>query len=456
MMGQAATGVATAQGRTINLTQLPIVDQPAFDPVTGKSNMKELTRPRNRNLITRIAQALRVKTFGAPYSTETTRPRRFNKGGNIENFGPNKTVVSGPSSINYDDRFGNVPLNGYVLNQGASLDPRNKDLVDAAPSTFSNSGSTMKAMLTPKETIFGPGIHRNPELYAAVDAANNGYAFGGNIMRNKKNYGLIAARAIVKASELRRLFPGLLGKSHGKNEYEFKGTQGVFGGNVKDKDLVEANRVLLNISGSTITRSKINKHMEKDGVPPEVLLASIAARRGSSRLSTDHLLDGLSMSGILSIQQRQELSDQAFDHYIGSLSKLKLVNDHNNPVLESSRKAIIRSTSISSEQRRLALEALDIFAATPGMVSDVSSRGTSGYLKSIVLSDGTVVPLEKLKGQGAESFFHAPKPDELLEKFNVGGNIPGGNIKKGRSKYNCDNTATYAPIAINAPLPNEI
>jgi TP901 family phage tail tape measure protein len=83
MMGQAATGVATAQGRTINLTQLPIVDQPAFDPVTGKSNMKELTRPRNRGLITRIAEALRVKTFGAPYSTETTRPRRLNMGGQV-------------------------------------------------------------------------------------------------------------------------------------------------------------------------------------------------------------------------------------------------------------------------------------------------------------------------------------------------------------------------------------
>jgi hypothetical protein len=40
MMGQAATGIATAQGRTINLTQLPIVNQPAFDPVTGKANMK--------------------------------------------------------------------------------------------------------------------------------------------------------------------------------------------------------------------------------------------------------------------------------------------------------------------------------------------------------------------------------------------------------------------------------
>ncbi len=83
LMGQAATGVATAQGRTINLTQLPIVNQPAFDPVTGKANMKELTRPRNRNFITKIAEALGVKTYGAPYSIETTRPKRLNMGGQV-------------------------------------------------------------------------------------------------------------------------------------------------------------------------------------------------------------------------------------------------------------------------------------------------------------------------------------------------------------------------------------
>ena len=193
MMGQAATSVATAQGRSINLTQLPIVNQPAFDPVSGKANMKELTRPgRTRDLFNSIAKVLGVKTYGASYSIETTRPKRFDKGGDIEGFGPNKTIVSGPSSIKYDDRLGSIPLDGYVLNQGASLDPKNKHLVDMAPSTYGNSGPSMKALLTPKETVYGPGIHKNPELYAAVDAANNGYSFGGNIMRGKNNYGAAA------------------------------------------------------------------------------------------------------------------------------------------------------------------------------------------------------------------------------------------------------------------------
>jgi TP901 family phage tail tape measure protein len=213
MMVQTATQTATGLGRTLDVTKVPLLQQPVVDPNTGKSNMKELLKKgRTRNLVTAIAQALGVKTYGAPYSIETTIPKRlnsggdvrrfnrggdvrgFDKGGNVERFGRNRTVVSGPSSIGYDDRYGEVPLNGYVLNQGASLDPRNKDLVAAAPSTFNAGGATMTAMLTPKETIFGPGIHKNPALYAAVDAANNGYAFGGNILPFKKNYGRLSAQ----------------------------------------------------------------------------------------------------------------------------------------------------------------------------------------------------------------------------------------------------------------------
>jgi TP901 family phage tail tape measure protein len=77
MIAQTVSSVAQTQGRTANLSMIPLTGQPVVDPVTGKSNMKELFRPRNRGLFTRIAQGLGVKTFGAPYSTETTRPKRF-------------------------------------------------------------------------------------------------------------------------------------------------------------------------------------------------------------------------------------------------------------------------------------------------------------------------------------------------------------------------------------------
>jgi hypothetical protein len=130
-----------------------------------------------------------VRTFGAPYSIQTTRLPKFNIGGDIESFGPNKTMVSGPSSINYDDRLGSVPLGGYVLNQQAAMDPANAPLVAMAPSTYLNDGGNITAALTPREVVFGPQIQRMPELYAAVDAANSGYNFGGQIMSGTYGYG---------------------------------------------------------------------------------------------------------------------------------------------------------------------------------------------------------------------------------------------------------------------------
>ena len=82
-MGAAATGVAQATGRTINLTQLPLVNQPVVD-ASGKSNMKEITRPgRTRDLLNKIARGLGVRTYGAGYSTETTIPKRFAMGGSV-------------------------------------------------------------------------------------------------------------------------------------------------------------------------------------------------------------------------------------------------------------------------------------------------------------------------------------------------------------------------------------
>jgi len=84
MMAAAATDIAGAQGRSINLTGVPLLNQPVIDPKTGKSNMKELARPgRTRGLLNKIARGLGVKTFGAPYSIETTRPRRMATGGPV-------------------------------------------------------------------------------------------------------------------------------------------------------------------------------------------------------------------------------------------------------------------------------------------------------------------------------------------------------------------------------------
>jgi len=79
-MGIAATNIAGQQGRSIALNSVPLLNQPVVDR-SGKSNMKELARPgRTRGLLNKIAGGLGVKTFGAPYSIETTMPKKFSEG----------------------------------------------------------------------------------------------------------------------------------------------------------------------------------------------------------------------------------------------------------------------------------------------------------------------------------------------------------------------------------------
>jgi TP901 family phage tail tape measure protein len=199
MMVQTAQGVATAQARNISLTTVPLTTQPVVS-AAGKSNMKELFhKTETSKLVDSIARGLGVRTSGAGYSIQTTKPR-FNTGGQVESFNANKTQVTGPASISYDDRMGSVPVGGYVLNQDASIDPRNAPLVEAAASTY-NGGGEITALLTPKETVFGAGIQDNPELLKAVDAANNGtpltkHAAGGQISFSRASYGVMNPKVV--------------------------------------------------------------------------------------------------------------------------------------------------------------------------------------------------------------------------------------------------------------------
>ena len=187
-MGSAVSMYAAGRGRSLDLTKAPMMNQPVVD-ANGQFTLRDLYKKKaNASVMEEFGRLRGVRTFGAPYSIQTTRLPKFNDGGGIESFGPTKTTVSGPSSINYDDRLGSVPVGGYVLNQGASMDPANAPLVAMASATYENGGE-ITAALTPRETVFGPKIQRMPELYAAVDAANNGYNFGGQIMSGVTGYG---------------------------------------------------------------------------------------------------------------------------------------------------------------------------------------------------------------------------------------------------------------------------
>jgi len=187
-MGSAVSMYAAGRGRSLDLTKAPMMNQPVVD-ANGQFTLRDLYKKKaNASVMEEFGRLRGVRTFGAPYSIQPTRMPKFNTGGDVESFGPTKTTVSGPSSINYDDRLGSVPVGGYVLNQGASMDPANAPLVAMASATYENGGE-ITAALTPRETVFGPKIQRMPELYAAVDAANNGYNFGGQIISGISGYG---------------------------------------------------------------------------------------------------------------------------------------------------------------------------------------------------------------------------------------------------------------------------
>ena len=93
-MGQATTGVATSLGRTANLTAVPGIDQPIVDP-KGKSNMRQLFGKGNSAWVDKLAGVFGVKTWGASYSTHTTRPKRLNQGGPLYLSSGSSEIVPG-------------------------------------------------------------------------------------------------------------------------------------------------------------------------------------------------------------------------------------------------------------------------------------------------------------------------------------------------------------------------
>jgi TP901 family phage tail tape measure protein len=81
LMAQTTSQVAAGLGRTANLTQVPLVNQPIVSN-TGKSNIKEIFRPNRKasGILDKIAKTLGVRTWGGGYSTETTIPKKFSQG----------------------------------------------------------------------------------------------------------------------------------------------------------------------------------------------------------------------------------------------------------------------------------------------------------------------------------------------------------------------------------------
>ena len=80
MIGSAVSAQAATMGRTINPTIVPTLNQPVVD-ASGKSNMRELfKKSKTRDLIDKVSRSLGVRTSGAGYNIETTRPKKLAMG----------------------------------------------------------------------------------------------------------------------------------------------------------------------------------------------------------------------------------------------------------------------------------------------------------------------------------------------------------------------------------------
>ena len=188
-MGAAATGVAQATGRTINLTQLPLVDQPVVD-ASGKSNMKEITRPgRTRDLLNRIARGLKVRTYGAGYSTETTMPKRFANGGSVYLAGGDE-VPGGPKGTDTVPAW--LTPGEFVVNAKATREnlPLLREINNGGVTGMSNDG------------------YMPPEISNSILKS-----FGHNSLRSKKEANLVGRWGMILPQSLNDALAGKLGSN---------------------------------------------------------------------------------------------------------------------------------------------------------------------------------------------------------------------------------------------------
>jgi TP901 family phage tail tape measure protein len=177
MLAETAQKIAAGQGRTVNLTTVPLTSQPVVDPATGKSNMKEMFhKGSTKEIADRIARALGgVRTSGAGYNIQTTKPK-FNKGGIV------------PGTGNTDTYHTTAEPESFVINKASTERnmPTISKLLGGTP-TFRNTGGMVPVVLTPGEAVIPAKIaKRNPELMLQL---NGGPGNTTGMGRNKGGKG---------------------------------------------------------------------------------------------------------------------------------------------------------------------------------------------------------------------------------------------------------------------------
>ena len=164
MLAETAQKIAAGQGRVVNLTTVPLTSQPVVDPLTGKSNMKEMFhKGSTKEMADRIARALGgVRTSGAGYNIQTTKPAYqpnlpgLNEGGIV------------PGTGNTDTYYTAAEPGAFVINKKST--ERNMPTISkllGGTRTFRNTGGMVPVVLTPGEAVIPADIAKDnmPLMY---------------------------------------------------------------------------------------------------------------------------------------------------------------------------------------------------------------------------------------------------------------------------------------------------
>jgi hypothetical protein len=171
MLAETTAATATAMGRTANLTTVPFTSQPVVDPVSGKSNMKEMFhKGSTKTLVDRIARALGgVRTSGAGYNIQTTKPK-FADGGIV------------PGTGNSDTYHTTAEAGSFVINKKSTQEnmPVISSLLGGTP-RFADGGQ-VPVVLTPGEAVIPAKIAQKnmPLMYSLNGGPGNTSGMGKN------------------------------------------------------------------------------------------------------------------------------------------------------------------------------------------------------------------------------------------------------------------------------------
>jgi TP901 family phage tail tape measure protein len=172
MLAETTAATAASMGRVANLTTVPLTSQPVVDPLTGKSNMKEMFhKGPTKEMVDRIARALGgVRTSGAGYNIQTTKPK-FADGGIV------------PGTGNTDTYHTTAEAGSFVINKKSTQEnmPVISNLLGGTPK-FAQGGQ-VPVVLTPGEAVIPADIAQKnmPLMYELNGGPGNTSGSGQHI-----------------------------------------------------------------------------------------------------------------------------------------------------------------------------------------------------------------------------------------------------------------------------------